>query len=142
MSPSQRHTGVQVLLPRGSQFRGPLTGHCSEPLFSRSGSCSFGTPYLAEAVGQGLGQFRLARRHGKVFLAMGWHSAYDQPCLVNRLWVPSTVRSLDLPDSGKLHGDSQIFGGYLGFRCAGSDLTGGLNPPRASECVANSGKGE
>jgi hypothetical protein len=27
----------------------------------------------------------------KVFLAMPGYSAYDQPCLVNRLWVPTTV---------------------------------------------------
>jgi hypothetical protein len=42
----------------------------------------------------------------KVFLALSDLRAYYQPCLVNRLWVPTTVCFSCFPDGGKLQGYS------------------------------------
>jgi hypothetical protein len=55
----------------------------------------------------------------KVFLAMPQLWAYDQPCLVNRLWVPTTVWVFCFPDGGKLQGYSLILADTNGFDAPG-----------------------
>jgi hypothetical protein len=51
----------------------------------------------------------------KVSLATASYWAYDEPCLVNRLWVPIAVRPNYFSKGSKLHGNSQISADFSGF---------------------------
>jgi hypothetical protein len=47
-------------------------------------------------------------------------SAYDQPCLVNRLWVPIAVRPKVLFEEQQIARQFLDFGGFSRIQCTGS----------------------
>jgi hypothetical protein len=61
---------------------------------------------------------------------------------VNRLWVPIAVRLIPFSNGSNLHGNIRDFGGLSWIPIDRTRRAEGLNPPTATEGVANSGKGE
>jgi hypothetical protein len=157
---------IQVPLPQGNQFRRPLTGHSvASRSPTGSGSCSLGRSFLQTApavhpVGRcrSRGQrtaphaaLRSAhsenRRNGakasraKVSLAMIWLSAYYWTCLVNRLWVPTTMRSLALFEAADCTLNFLDFGSRYWIRCVGIGTREGSGPPGVPNASENQQRG-